>query len=103
MFENDELETSQNSLNSEFERSEGEGTWDNQEETNQETTEVDTNFGVDQDNQSDDLSQSDEGSEEHEETENQPETSDDSEEEQKNTPPEGIRRVLSYSEFTSSN
>lgn len=108
MFENDELETPQNSLNSELERSEGEGTWNHQDETDQETTDFEAGVDVDtEETSTEEESQSDIDDADQEET-NQGEVEDqtedvDSDEEQKNTQPEGIRRVLSYSEFLSSN
>jgi hypothetical protein len=96
MFENEELETSQNSLSSEFERSEGEGSWNGSSDEIVNNQESDGAESVDTETHLDDpeLQQDQEDLE-------SPEKSDESDDEQKNTPQEGIRRVLTYSEYIS--
>lgn len=99
VFENDELNSPEIPLNPEFDRSEGEASWDNEEIESPDEAPEEIESTVD----------------EPVETQENPEvdvedlnpegglkSSDDSGEE-KNTPQIEIRRVLSYSDFISSN
>jgi hypothetical protein len=107
ILENDELSNSDNTLTSEFGRNEGQGSWDDEEaEVDQESfdSEATTPDSTETLNDTEPDNPEEYQAAKDEEEENAEDDSEEQEDdEQKNTPQDNIRRVLSYSDYFSSN
>ena len=112
VLENDELANSDNNLTSEFGRNEGQGSWDSEEaENDQETFDTESTTpdspetlnDTEPDSPEEYQAAKDDEEENAEENAEDDDTEEQEDDEQKNTPQDSVRRVLSYSDYFSSN
>ena len=107
VLENDELSNSDNNLTSEFGRNEGQGSWDSEEaENDQESFDTESTTPDSPETLNDtepDSPEEYQAAKDDEEENVEDDTEEQEDDEQKNTPQDSVRRVLSYSDYFSSN
>ena len=107
VLENDELANSDNNLTSEFGRNEGQGSWDSEEaENDQESFDTESTTPDSPETLNDtepDSPEEYQAAKDDEEENVEDDTEEQEDDEQKNTPQDSVRRVLSYSDYFSSN